>query len=674
MIMVLVAFLPVSSFLFFLKNDAFAGYFPPKFFMSESLHNGTLPLWNPYINFGIPQYGDMSSGFWSPITWLISSTVGYTPYSFTIEVLLYLFIAGTGMYILCRQSSFNKIVCLIAGASFMCSGYMIGHMQHFNWISGAAFLPWCLWSYKKIIQDFSAKNVIEASLVFYLLISSAHPGITIGAFYFFAAYAIFDLFSGKQKTVSQKIPGFLKTNLAFIVGLLVLCTGLIMGYADILPHFSRAEKPVMEAVVNPTNFKTWISFLFPMSITKNENWFATDVSMRNLYMGISLLLFFVFALLSKKTREQLFFLFVGLFFLLIAAGGRLTQLLYQLPLLGYVRLPGEYSVFALFAFILVGAFSLNNFIQNESHRARLALLTRSFFVLIAAASSWAFIKILTSHDSLVYKSSLVNSTGPIAGKMKLIIDNISFYDALFLQGIIQLIMLAFIAQATSKKNFKKLLYIVVADLIIATLLNLPFTAVGQSSVKNVQQVLLTSPRGIILPLLQPITSNDTGTISKTSLVGNWSFYNKQPGVTKEVAYPIKLNTTKNIFSASNKENFSKALIFSVSEKSIVTIKKFTGKQIIVATNSETADTIVLQQNFYPHWKIFIDNHPAPLIAYKGIYLASLVPAGNHTIDFIFQPNKIKAAMLFSALLWISALIYLLFKWISPSLQRKQPGP
>src|SRR3954466_3919715 len=89
-IVLIVAFLPISTFLFFLKNDAFNGYFPPKFFMSESIHAGHLPLWNPYINFGIPQYGDMSSGYWSPITWIIASTVGYNAYTLTIEVLFYI--------------------------------------------------------------------------------------------------------------------------------------------------------------------------------------------------------------------------------------------------------------------------------------------------------------------------------------------------------------------------------------------------------------------------------------------------------------------------------------------------------------------------------------------------------------------------------------------------------
>src|SRR5688572_181686 len=82
-----IAYLPVTSFLYFIKNDAFNGYFPPRFFMSESLQAGYLPLWNPYINYGIPQYADMSGGFWNPLTWIIAVTTGYNAYIFTIEIL-----------------------------------------------------------------------------------------------------------------------------------------------------------------------------------------------------------------------------------------------------------------------------------------------------------------------------------------------------------------------------------------------------------------------------------------------------------------------------------------------------------------------------------------------------------------------------------------------------------
>ncbi|MBP9098281.1 MAG: hypothetical protein KBF74_05655, partial [Ferruginibacter sp.] len=253
LVILFIAYLPVSSFQFFLKNDAFNGYFPPKFFMSESIQSGYLPLWNPYINFGLPQYGDMSSGFWSPVTWLIASTIGYTAYTFTLELLVYILASGTGMYILCRFYGMDKAVCLVAGVSYMCGGYMIGHLQHFNWISGAALLPWCLWAYQRLQQTFSLKQVLTASLLFYLLAASAHPGITIGALYFFTAYTLFCFFKQDADiSVLKKISSFTKQHVVLLLAIVVLSAGMIAGYADIIPHITRGEK-VKEAasITNP---------------------------------------------------------------------------------------------------------------------------------------------------------------------------------------------------------------------------------------------------------------------------------------------------------------------------------------------------------------------------------------------------------------------------------------
>jgi hypothetical protein len=65
-----IAYLPLSSFLFALKNDALTTNFPNKYFFSASLHAGYLPLWNPYINFGLPLYADPGFAFWNPMTWV----------------------------------------------------------------------------------------------------------------------------------------------------------------------------------------------------------------------------------------------------------------------------------------------------------------------------------------------------------------------------------------------------------------------------------------------------------------------------------------------------------------------------------------------------------------------------------------------------------------------------
>src|SRR5687768_4484652 len=162
LLILFVAYLPVSTFLFFIKNDAFSGYFPPKFFMSESIHAGYLPLWNPYINYGLPQYGDMSASYWNPLTWLIASTVGYNAWTLTLEILFYILLSGVGMYRLTRKFTSIKKVAILAGIAYMCCGYNVGHLQHLNWLSGAAFLPWCVYAYSNLAERFSLKNIIAA--------------------------------------------------------------------------------------------------------------------------------------------------------------------------------------------------------------------------------------------------------------------------------------------------------------------------------------------------------------------------------------------------------------------------------------------------------------------------------------------------------------------------------
>ena len=83
----IVAYLPISSFYFAVKNDFFTGYFPAKLFLSEQIQLGNIPTWNPFINYGFPIYGDMSLGYWSPSNWFFGA-LGYNPYSFTAEFLM----------------------------------------------------------------------------------------------------------------------------------------------------------------------------------------------------------------------------------------------------------------------------------------------------------------------------------------------------------------------------------------------------------------------------------------------------------------------------------------------------------------------------------------------------------------------------------------------------------
>ncbi len=670
----LLAFLPISSFLFFIKNDAFVGYFPPKFFMSESIHAGYLPLWNPYINFGFPQYGDMSGGYWSPITWLIASTVGYNAYSFTIEVLCYLLFGGIGMYQLTGIWQLDRSVRIIAGLAFMCCGYNVGHLQHFNWLSGAAFLPWCFWSYLLVLNRYTLKHILTCVLLFYMLISSAHPGIIIASFYFFTAILVFFLTKkGNSMPLKSRIKQVLLSHAFLILLLLLLSAGMITGYLDIIPHFSRGEKiSIADALLAPANIQTWISALLPFATVKNDLFYNTDPSMRNSYFSLLLFLFFLFSLTSKKNSWQKFLLITGLLFALLSAGGIFKIFAYKfIPFIGYVRLNGEFRIFTLLCFIIFSAIGLDKFIrQKNSFTGSIQLFYYCIEIILFACIVTGLYHTLAGNQSLIYHFNQFPLQKTIPAKLKTLIDAVSFYDTLWIQGLIQLFLLRLIQRSLRTGNLNLLKRIVVADLVIASLLNIPFTGAGKASVAKVQSILNQSPKGIPIPILQPINKIDTISPEEKAMIGDWSMYNKQIGARSWVSYPINLNNMDAYFlnavqqPESSLSEYPFAFIKEADAKNSITIQSFDPNKIVLRVDAEKPGKIVLQQNFYPHW-FFQNGSNKTSVDQAGInFMGGTIKSGENNVTFSFEPIAVKRAMLLSVVLFVlygSLLIMLIIK-------------
>lgn len=677
-IVVFVAFLPIDTFLFSLKNDAFTGYFPPKFFMSESLHAGYLPLWNPYINFGFPQYGDMSGAYWSPVTWLIAVTVGYNAYTFTLELLFYILIAGIGMYLLTGLWKIDKRVRTMAAIAFMCSGYTIGHLQHFNWVSGAAFLPWCFWSYLLLLKNATLKHTILAVLLFYMLAATAHPGIIISATYFFLALSLYYLIKNEDElSIKLRLRKWGLSHSIFLMLLLILSAGMIVGYLDIFPFFVRAEKISMaDSLSNPTNLKSWISALLPLAIVKNDGFYNTDISMRNCYFTLTFLIFFLLACFNKKNSWQKFLLITGAGFALLSAGGIFKMAAYKvIPFIGYVRLNGEFRIFSLMCFIIIAAMELDKFIKQKSiFGGSIKWIYYFIEIIIITCIVIGLYKTITERQGFLFESGKILSRKGLPLKLKTLIDALSFYDGLWLQGSIQLFILWGIKWCIKFGNWDILQKIIVVDMVIACLLNIPFTGVGKASVAEVQRVLNKSPKGIPIPTLKAI--NNIATIPSTDqeLVGNWSMYNKQIGVKTAVAYPIILKNMNAYFLNSElnpKDNYlNKPFIFlkDSSNKINVAIHSFSPNNLNIIALSGTATIVVLQQNFYPHWFYSNGVNKMPVNKEAINFMSAPIVKGQNKITFSFEPKYIQYAMAISVFTFaIYCFLFLIF-----CLKKEQP--
>ena len=125
-----VAYWPLSSTHHATRWDSVETYFPFRYFISDCLRNGELPLWLPYQLGGYPFYADPQSGAWYPVAWIFCSLAPYTLSWFAVEFMFTVFVGGLGMYRLVKSFDLDDRAALIAGMSYIACGFFISNAEH----------------------------------------------------------------------------------------------------------------------------------------------------------------------------------------------------------------------------------------------------------------------------------------------------------------------------------------------------------------------------------------------------------------------------------------------------------------------------------------------------------------------------------------------------------------
>ena len=202
--------------------------------------------------------------------------------------------------------------------------------------------------------------------------------------------------------------------------------------------------------------------------------------------------------------------------------------------------------------------------------------------------------------------------------------------------------------------------IVVVDMVIACLLNVPFTGAGKASVATIQSIIDKSPKGIPVPNLVPINQYDSLPTAEKEMIGDWSFYSKQPGVTQLAAYPIILTSTIKYFDSSEAFHFPALNVkpFIITEPSAAKIVSFSPQKIVLLVKDSSGSTPVLQQNFYLHWYYTVKGKKKPAESYKGTFMSASLSKGENTVTFSFEPRMVKVTMLVSLVSFILMILVL----------------
>ena len=120
--------------------DAFVYFYPLRSYIAETLGQGRLPLWNPYLFAGTPYLANPQTAVFYPGTWLFA--VLDVPRAYALNFLAHSGSPGSAFYAFARVTlGLGRVAGVVGGAAFAFSGFMNGQAGHINQFSVAAWLP-----------------------------------------------------------------------------------------------------------------------------------------------------------------------------------------------------------------------------------------------------------------------------------------------------------------------------------------------------------------------------------------------------------------------------------------------------------------------------------------------------------------------------------------------------
>ncbi|MGB0580907.1 MAG: hypothetical protein ACPGVU_14490 [Limisphaerales bacterium] len=334
--------------------DYTAIYEPHFHFLFESLSQGEIPWWNPYVGLGRPMMSDIHFGFYYPPTYFfaLGDHLGLF-----LTLWLHYFLLWWGTRGLARELGASRLLSFIAGIVIVLSGNYSGRMLSgmLYFVFQECYAPLIFWLTIRLGRRWEWRQVVPLSVAvfFMFLCGNGHVFwiIMLGAGVFLVARLAFE-----YRELTRKEAGVVVGQFAAAVALFVgLSTFAWLPYLDLVANSNRSEPAyefatfmsaapnlLLTMVARPGEFRVDWEYLFFVGCL----WFlaalpgtvgSRDSRMRAL--GVVILFAIIFALGAHTPIFKLFY--------------------HLLPGTKLFRVPSRIMVLATVAVIVAGAVFLS---------------------------------------------------------------------------------------------------------------------------------------------------------------------------------------------------------------------------------------------------------------------------------------------------------------------------
>lgn len=399
-----------------MKWDIAEAHYPYEVFMGDAIKNGQLPLWNPMVQYGTPQYAIAGMPVWYPIS-IILGLIGYSPYMMGFEYSIHMVLAGFGMFLLIKSYSadYNRhLWSILSGILYMFSTVFISNAQHIMIIISATWIPYVMLNIKKYLNTKKKKNLFLSGGFAALIVLGGYPEILAATFLCLIPYILIENYKLKENQRFRLIA--IDSFKIFIM--LCLCT--ITGGAITLVPFIHSMLYITRGVnasvaVQPVSITALITSMIPG--TSNVLPLQGDVSMIYSYVGI-ITIITLFVMFYINRNRYISYLWIALFAFIMNEGT--SFFLYTffhrfVPLFSSFRFPSTWRCLVV-VFLLIPCSMVWNEIEKDEVSnifIKISTIMGSCLIILGAAVLLAsyIIKDIVPNGKVVYLAAATSIAG-----------------------------------------------------------------------------------------------------------------------------------------------------------------------------------------------------------------------------------------------------------------------
>ncbi|HEV8660397.1 MAG TPA: hypothetical protein VGS96_17455 [Thermoanaerobaculia bacterium] len=157
----------------FYYRDLFVYHFPMKSVVREAMLSGEFPFWNRHYSAGQPLAANPAYELFYPLQWLI--LVGPYPFGFALHIVVHVYVALIGMYLLLRELPLGRSASMFGALSFGLGGLLHGTMTMLPTFFVWALAPIVGWSVLRVLRQPNGKRFAVAAVLAGIQLIIAEP-------------------------------------------------------------------------------------------------------------------------------------------------------------------------------------------------------------------------------------------------------------------------------------------------------------------------------------------------------------------------------------------------------------------------------------------------------------------------------------------------------------------